>query len=51
VAGVDGTWESLYVNYFNETNTKTLLNYSSYSLIIALHTMLRPFLVYLEGEH
>lgn len=22
----DGTWESLYVNRFNKTNTKTLLN-------------------------
>jgi len=38
VAGVDGTWQSLYVNCFNKTNIKTLLNYSSYCLIMPLHT-------------
>ena len=38
VAWVNGTWESQYVNSFNKTNTKILLNYGSYCLIMPLHT-------------
>ena len=44
VAWVNGTWESLYVNGFNKTNTKIILNYSSYCLIMPY--TLQTFLIH-----
>ena len=38
VAFVNGTWESLYMNGFNKTNKNNFFNYSSYCLIMPLHT-------------